>query len=143
MNNKEWENFSIYFKDYKIKSEEKLLTKEILERPISYKIINPNEISRHAVILKDIDDDGNYILINSWGEKWGNKGIFRTRKECLKDSVFYAIYFNTSLLNKEEIESWEEFKENIKKSLKEMKSIRCPKCNKTALLIFIILFLFH
>ena len=56
LNNKEWENFTNYFKGYI--SEEKILTKEILEKPIA-NVENPEEISRHDVVLKDIDEEGN------------------------------------------------------------------------------------
>ena len=80
LSNREWEeNFSNYLKDQSNDKEEKIFTNEILDKPIYY-INNPEQISRHAVILIDIDKDDNYILLNSWGEKWGNKGIFKAKK---------------------------------------------------------------
>ena len=130
LSKREWDNFSNYL-EKQSKEEEKILTNEILDQPID-NINNPDEIDRHAVILIDIDKDDNYILLNSWGEKWGNKGIFKAKKECLKNSVYYAIYFYPSLLKKEEIEAWNKLKNIIKNSLKEIKSIRCPKCKRKA-----------
>ena len=132
LNNLEWENFSNYFKDYSIKKEEKVLTKEILEKKLNY-IKNPEEMGgRHAVVLIDIDDEDNYILVNSWGKYWGNNGLFKAKKECLKNSAFYAIYFNENILKKEENEAWKTLKDTIKKLLKEMKSIGCPICKRSA-----------
>ena len=132
LSNREWENFSNYYlKDQSNDKEEKILTKEILDQPID-NINNLNEISRHSVILIDIDKDDNYILLNSWGQKWGNKGLFKAKKECLKNSVFYAVYSNPSLLKKEEVEAWNKLKNTIKNSLKEIELIRCPKCKRKA-----------
>ena len=131
LNQIEWENFSEYFRDYSIKDEDKLLTKEILEKPID-NIENPNKIERHAVVLTDIDKDGNYVLVNSWGKYWNNHGIFKSRKECLKQSQFFAVYFYTKQLKKEEQESWENLTKLIENFLRGMKSIRCPNCKRSA-----------
>ena len=132
LTNKEWKNFSRYFKDNSIKKEEKVLTKEILEKPID-NIENPDEPGdRHAIVLIDIDEDDNYIFINSWGENWGNQGLFKAKKDCLNNCVIYAVYYNLNLLTNEEKNSWEKLKENIKKGLKEIKCFRCPKCKRKA-----------
>jgi len=130
LNNLEWYNFCDYFKDKSIKQEEKLLTLGILEK--KKKIENPDEISGHSVILYNIDKSGNYILINSWGKEWANEGTFKTKKQCLKNGIFYAIYYDDDLLTQEEKNAWIKFKNNITKSLIEMKSIRCPKCQRSA-----------
>ena len=78
-----------------------VLTKDILEQQ-NYNIINPNQLSGHSVILSHIDEYDNYTLINSWGKNWGNNGMFKTRKECLKNSSFFVIYFDYNQLTKEE-----------------------------------------
>ena len=123
LNEKEWNNFSEYFNDYKIKDEEKLLTMEILERQ-NDKVEDSGKTTGHSVILTDIDNDDNYLLINSWGKNWGNKGIFKSKKECLKSSAFYAIYFTTSELSQEEVEEWDNLIKDINKYLKNLKNIR-------------------
>ena len=69
LSNREWENFSNYLKYQSEEEEEKILTKEILDKPVD-NIKDPDKIIRHAVVLIDIDKDDNYILLNSWGENW-------------------------------------------------------------------------
>ena len=130
---KEWENFCSYFKGYSFNSKDKILTKEILEKPI-HNIENENKLEGHSVILVDIDDkeDDIYMFVNSWGKNWGNEGKFKAKKECLKNLVFYAVYFEISLLKEEEQKSWDKLKDNIKNLLKEMKSIKCPICKRSA-----------
>ena len=66
---KEWENFCSYFKGYSFNSKDKILTKEILEKPI-HNIENENKLEGHSVILVDIDDkeDDIYMFVNSWGK---------------------------------------------------------------------------
>ena len=133
LTNMEWENFSQYYKNYLIKPEDKLLTKEILYNPFHNIIVEkPNELSRHAVILIDIDEDNNYVFMNSWGKNWGNNGIFKAKIESLRDCVFYGIYYNIQCLSNEEINFWEILKYNIKKAANEMNSIRCPICKRKA-----------
>ena len=127
LNKKEWENFSDYFKT---KEENKLLTKEILEKP-NNNIENPDKITGHSVILTDIDDDNNYIFVNSWGKNWGNEGKFKSKKNCLK-LTFYAVYYTIDSLTQEEKNSWENLKTDIKIYFNEFKSIRCTKCGKSA-----------
>ena len=133
LTNMEWENFSQYYKSYSIQPEEKLLTKEILYSPINNIMIEkPDELSRHCVILIDIDENNNYVFMNSWGENWGNKGIFKAKIDCLRDCVFYGIYYNINCLTNEEKNFWELLKYNIKKATYEMNSIRCPICKRKA-----------
>ena len=86
----------------------------------------------HAVILSYIDEEGNYTLINSWGKDWGNKGTFKVKKECLKNGSYFAVYFLNEHLTQNEKDSWVELKTNIKNLLIEMKSIKCPKCKRSA-----------
>ena len=128
LNNLEWKNFSAYFKDNSIKPEEKILTLDILEKETK----NFTEITGHAVILSDIDEEGNYICINSWGEDWGNKGTFKAKKECLKNPSIYAIYFYEEDLTEDERNAWIKLDEKIKKYLNEMTYIQCPICKRSA-----------
>ena len=60
------------------------------------------------------------------GKDWGNNGTFKVKKECLKNSAFFAIYYQLDQLTNNENDSWLKLKEDIKKYLKEMKSIICP-----------------
>ena len=68
--------------------------------------------------------------MNSWGESWGNKGIFKTKINCLRDCAFYAVYYNDNLLTNEEKNYWEILKYNIIKALNEIKALRCPVCKR-------------
>ena len=70
--------------------------------------------------------------MNSWGKNWGNNGLFKSKKECLRNIDIYAIYFNLNLLTENEKKAWEKLKENIKKGLKGIKCFRCPKCKRKA-----------
>ena len=120
LNKLEWNNFTKYYEDESIKPEDKNLTLDILEKETE----NFTETSRHAVILSDIDENGNYICINSWGEKWGNKGTFKAQKECFKNPVIYTIYFYENDLTENEKNAWIKLDEDIKKYLNEMAFIR-------------------
>ena len=132
LNNIECDNLNTYYKDNSIEKDKKLLTLEILEKQNNKNIIVPNETIGHALILLDIDEDGNYILINSFGKEWGNNGIFKTKKECLKESVYFAVYFTEEDLTDSEKNSWIKLKEDIKKYLAKMKCIRCPVCKRSS-----------
>ena len=70
--------------------------------------------------------------MNSWGEYWGNKGTFKVKRECLRDCVFFGVYFNIDLLTNEEKNSWEILKNNAKKALSEIESFKCPICKRKA-----------
>ena len=122
-------NFTRYFKNYSNKNEFKLLTKEIIEKPI-LGIKNPNKIQRYEVVLTDIDRDGNYTLANCWEKNLGIPGIFKSKKECLKQGQFFAVYYYIDLLKNQELRSWDELKKLIENKLKGMKSIICPKCKR-------------
>ena len=76
-----------------------LLTKEIIDKPISKKIEKPDELGGHAVVLKDIDENDNYVIVNSWGEEWGDGGKFRVKKNSLGDCSIYALYFISNELD--------------------------------------------
>ena len=59
LDNKQWENFSDYFEKDSTNQSDKILTKEILDKPVTKKIDKPDDIGGHAVILKEIDDNDN------------------------------------------------------------------------------------
>ena len=129
LNQFEMDNFKNFSQNF---MQGNILTKEILEQYNHNMIININDLKGHAVILSDIDEEGNYILINSWGKDWGNKGTFKVKKECLKNSKFFAIYYLSEQLTEYEKDAWIELKTNIKNLLTEMKAIKCPKCKRSA-----------
>ncbi len=62
------------------------------------------------MILSDIDENDNYLFINSWGKDWGNNGTFKMKKECLKDGKIHAIYYTINLLTEEEKNAWDNLK---------------------------------
>ena len=126
LNKLEWHNFSDFSNNFK---EGKVLTKEILEKENNKNTINPND-EGHAVILSDIDEEDNYILINSWGKDWGNNGTFKVKKECLKNSTFFVVFYEAEQLTNEEKDSLIKLKDDIKKRIKELKYIRCPSCRE-------------
>ena len=127
LSKKEWKNFSNFCDNFK---KGQILTKEVLEQQNNFNIENPDETDGHAVILSDIDEEGNYTLINSWGEKWGDNGTFKVKKECLKESTFFEIYFDDN--TDEEKNAWNKLKNDIKQFLNELNIIRCPKCERWA-----------
>ena len=132
-NNKQWHNFNKYYQDKSIKQEDKLLTLDILNKPIFEGVIDPDKIEGHSVILFDIDDNGNYIIVNSWGEEWGNKGTFRARIECFQyTQAIYSVYWLEEDLTDNEKQAWKDFPKLIINLLDEMKTIRCPICKRCA-----------
>lgn len=131
-NEKEWDNFSEYFNDDSIEQKDKIFTLDILNKQNDNIFENPDKITGHAVILSDIDENDNYLFINSWGKDWGNNGTFKMKKECLKDGEIHAIYYIINLLTEEEKNAWDNLKIKMINILKEMKSIRCPICNRSA-----------
>ena len=130
LNNKEWYNFSSYYNNKSIKENQKVLTKEILKRQIYKDIKEPDEIKVHALILSELDNDNNLIFVNSWGKNCGNKEKFKAKIDCFESATFFAIYWENQ--TKKEEDDWNELNGDIKELLKELKSIRCPKCKKSA-----------
>ena len=92
LNNKQWENFCDYFKVNSTNQEIKIFTKEISEKPVKKKLDKPDDREGHAVVLIDIDENDNYIIVNSWGEHWGDSGKFRVKKDSLQNVSIYALY---------------------------------------------------
>ena len=89
----------------------------------------------HVVILTDIDNEGNYIFMNSWGKQWGNKGTFKEKKECFENTeVIFAVYWYLNDLKEEEINAYNELKNKAIKLLNEMQAIRCPICKRCAII---------
>ena len=139
LNNKQWENFCDYFKVNSTNQEIKIFTKEISEKPVKKKLDKPDELEGHAVVLIDIDENDNYIIVNSWGEHWGDSGKFRVKKDSLQNVSIYALYYITDELKNEDKENWFKFKKSIKEDLNEIKvgkvlknfRFRCPVCQKS------------
>ena len=109
-----------------------------MKKPNKEEVKDPDKWDGHVVILIDIDENDNYVILNSLGENWGNKGCFKAKKDCFESFSIYAIYFNVELLKEEEINAWQKLKISIKEKLIELRkkinnkySIRCPKCNKS------------
>ena len=127
LNEKEWKIFSNFSDNFK---EGKVLTQQILEQKNDIFMENIGKIDGHVAILIDIDEQGNYSLINNLGKDWGDDGIFYVKKECLKGSTFFAVYFDDN--TEEEKNAWNKLKSDIKKLLNELNVIICPECSRCA-----------
>ena len=93
ISNKEWNNYIKYSKEHKL---ENMSKKEILE-PTNNNIENPNNIEGHIVILSDIDKEGNYTF-KLYEKEYKNIGVFKVKKDCLKNHSFFVIHFFEELL---------------------------------------------
>ena len=88
VSNKEWNNYIKYSKEHKL---ENMSKKEILE-PTSNNKEKPNKIKGYIVILSDIDKEGNYTF-KLYEKEYKNIGVFKVKKDCLKNHSFFVIHF--------------------------------------------------
>ena len=100
----QWYNFSKFFNDPKnIKNA--ISAFDINRKPKATEIKGCElEDGGHAVILIDVNDE-EYTFMNSWGEQWGDHGLFRVKKDAI-DITFYDIFWYEKDLKPQEIQIW-------------------------------------
>lgn len=131
-----WANFSNFFK-YNKKG---ILTKEILNRPIRYKI-DEKEAGGHAVVLTSIEENC-LCFLNSWGPDFSVEGYFRIKDESVLDDLeFIDIFWYENDLSNEEKDFYNKYHlsfiqktskylslPNISLENLKFKKERCYKC---------------
>ena len=98
-------NFHQFFRENKTG----ILTKEILNRNIPYDSYKYYNEGGHAVILIEYNEDG-FVLLNSWGEDFGDKGKFRIKNlNVLTNPFIIDVYVDKNKLPDELKREWIEY----------------------------------
>ena len=106
----QWGNFSSFYEA----NPKGILTKEIVEAKKEYPNSTPGG---HAVVLTHISK--NYLkFLNSWGTKFADNGYFKVKNANVLGNInFYDIFWDTSDLNKVEIETFNQYMIILKKGI--------------------------
>lgn len=106
LNGTQWYNFSKFFNDPNNKKRA-ITANDINRKPKQSEIRGVKlEEGGHVVVLIDMNKD-ELTFMNSWGENWGDNGIFRVKLGAF-DINFYDIFWYESDLSKSEIRLWNE-----------------------------------
>ncbi|KAK8896645.1 hypothetical protein M9Y10_014557 [Tritrichomonas musculus] len=106
LNGIQWFNFSKFFND-PTKKNNAISANDINRKPKASELRGVElEDGGHAVILIDVNDE-EYTFMNSWGEQWGDHGIFRIKKDAI-DITFYDIFWYEKDLTQHEIQIWKD-----------------------------------
>ena len=108
LNATQWGNFSSF---YEI-NPKGILTREIVEAKKEHPNSTPGG---HAVVLTHISK--NYLkFLNSWGTGFADNGYFKVKNSKVLGNInFYDIFWYTSDLNKEDIETFNQYMIALKK----------------------------
>jgi hypothetical protein len=131
----EWETFSNFYKNNPTGT---LTQKEldVRKRPTS----PPPSTSGHAVVLTSYNSKC-LTFMNSWGQKWGDKGFFRVQNAEVLQLEFLDVYWTLSDLTEGEKEYYHqhgsEVAAKLVNSLKGLQKAKytcpLPNCKKTSL----------
>lgn len=110
LNATQWGNFSSFY----AANPKGILTKEIVEAKKEYSNSTPGG---HAVVLTHISK--NYLkFLNSWGTGFADNGYFKVKNANVLGNInFYDIFWDTPDLNKEEIETFNQYMITLKKGI--------------------------
>ena len=105
----QWGNFRKFFAE----NPKGILTKEIINQNNYY----PNEKEEsHSVLLTHISKD--YLkFLNSWGNNFADNGYFKVKDGDVLGAIFYDISWELSDLTKEEIESYNNYMNELKNDI--------------------------
>ena len=107
-------NFQQFFRENKTG----ILTKEILNRNIPYNSYKRYNEGGHAVILIEYNEDG-FVLLNSWGEDFGDKGKFRIKNlDVLANPFIIDVYVDKNNLPDELKREWKEYSQENERIFK-------------------------
>ena len=107
-------NFQQFFRENKTG----ILTKEILNRNIPYNSYKRFKEGGHAVILIEYNEDG-FVLLNSWGEDFGDKGKFRIKiLDVLGNPFIIDVYVDKNNLPDDLKREWKEYSQENEKIFK-------------------------
>ena len=131
----EWDVFKRF---YKAKPTGILTRKQldIRKRPIP---CPETDFESHSVVLTSYNSEC-LIFMNSWGEGWGDKGLFRVENaEVLAHKLrFLDIYWDLDELSEEEKESYRKSDSEVAAKLIGLKGMQsakyaCPECQQESL----------
>jgi ribosomal protein L37AE/L43A len=129
----EWETFSNFYKNNPTGT----LTQnelDVRKRPTS----PPPDTSGHAVVLTSYNRSC-LTFMNSWGQKWGDKGFFRVQNAEVLQMEFLDVYWTLNDLTEGEKEYYHqhgsEVAAKLMNSLKGLQKAEytCPECEQTSL----------
>lgn len=106
LNGIQWFNFSKFFND-PLNKNKAISAYDINRKPKASEIKGVDlEDGGHAVVLIDVNDE-EYTFMNSWGEQWGDHGLFRIKKDAI-NITFYDIFWYEKDLTQHEIQTWKD-----------------------------------
>ena len=129
----EWEAFSEFYKN----NPTGILTQNELD--VRKRPTNPSPpTSGHAVVLTSYNNKC-LIFMNSWGQKWGDKGFFRVQNAELLQLEFFDVYWTSDDLSEGEIKYYDNYGSEVAtKLMNSLKGLQkaeytCPECEQTSL----------
>ena len=129
----EWDAFSEFYKN----NPTGILTQNELD--VRKRPTNPSPpTSGHAVVLTSYNNKC-LIFMNSWGQKWGDKGFFRVQNAELLQLEFFDVYWTSDDLSEGEIKYYDNYGSEVAKMLmKLLKGLQkaeytCPECEQASL----------
>ena len=105
LNEEQKKIFNKFFKE----NPKGVLTKEI----INVNKNNSGKLEGHAAVLTHIEN-GCLKILNSFGQKWGDKGYFRVKNGDVLNMEFCEIYYDFSDLNEKEKKEFNNFMNDVK-----------------------------
>ena len=128
----EWDLFDNFYET----KPDGVLEKDALD--VSKRPSIPTPVTGHAVVLTSYNSKC-LILMNSWGQDWGDNGFFRVQNAEVLRLEFFDVYWTKDDLTESEKEYYDQHGSEVAgklvQSLKGLQKAkyRCPKCQQTSL----------